>query len=325
MKISIILGAAVFAVVTALPNKENVMKAIEEINRAQSSWKAEYTEISALSDAEFQKLLGADIPSNVHTLRRRLIKPRDDIPASFDAREQWSECDSISSVKDQGHCGDCWAVSTAGAASDRLCIGSDYNTKVNLSALNLMSCCSECTKKGGCHGGNTLKAWRYIKNTGLVTGGDYGSEEGCQPYSIRPTGVALKEDTPPCENECTNSDYGTSYNDDLHYGTSAYLLEQDVSQIQTDLMNNGPAVVSFTVYEDFKHYKSGVYVQNSDVKKGGHAVRLIGWGTDEASGLDYWLAANSWSRRWGDNGLFKIRRGTNECGFEHYITAGLIS
>ncbi|CAN0524970.1 unnamed protein product, partial [Scytosiphon promiscuus] len=26
---------------------------------------------------------------------------------------------------------------------------------------------------------------------------------------------------------------------------------------------------------------------------GGHAVKIIGWGTDEESGEDYWLVANS--------------------------------
>lgn len=32
---------------------------------------------------------------------------------------------------------------------------------------------------------------------------------------------------------------------------------------------------------------------------------------------------NSWNEDWGDKGLFKIRRGDNECGFESEITAGL--
>ena len=34
--------------------------------------------------------------------------------------------------------------------------------------------------------------------------------------------------------------------------------------------------------------------------KGGHAVKLIGWGSYD--GVDYWLAANSWNSDWGDNG-----------------------
>ena len=55
---------------------------------------------------------------------------------------------------------------------------------------------------------------------------------------------------------------------------------------------------------------------------GGHAVRILGWGT--AAGEDYWLVANSWSPQWGLKGFFKIRRGTNECGIETIPAAGLV-
>lgn len=54
---------------------------------------------------------------------------------------------------------------------------------------------------------------------------------------------------------------------------------------------------------------------------GGHAVKLIGWGVEK--GVDYWLMLNSWGPTWGDNGLFKIRKGTNECYVDDYMTGGV--
>ena len=51
-------------------------------------------------------------------------------------------------------------------------------------------------------------------------------------------------------------------------------------------------------------YKSGVYKHTSGYLEGGHAVKLIGWGTE--NGLDYWLCANSWGTSWGMNGFFKL-------------------
>ena len=31
-----------------------------------------------------------------------------DLPAAFDAREQWPNCPTIKEVRDQGSCGSCW-------------------------------------------------------------------------------------------------------------------------------------------------------------------------------------------------------------------------
>jgi cathepsin B len=67
---------------------------------------------------------------------------------------------------------------------------------------------------------------------------------------------------------------------------------------------------------------------------GYHAVRIIGWG--EENGTPYWLVANSWNSGntnifcstniildWGENGYFRIRRGTNEAGIEGSVVASV--
>lgn len=87
-------------------------------------------------------------------------------------------------------------------------------------------------------------------------------------------------------------------------------------------MTYGPVEVALTVYEDLLTYKSGVYSHTTGSELGGHAVRMLGWGTE--NGVDYWLIANSWNNGWGDNGYFKIKRGTNECGIEDEVVAGTI-
>lgn len=51
-------------------------------------------------------------------------------------------------------------------------------------------------------------------------------------------------------------------------------------------------------------------------------VMLIRWGVEE--GTPFWLVVNSWNSGWGDEGLFKILRGSNECGIESQITAGTV-
>lgn len=42
-------------------------------------------------------------------------------------------------------------------------------------------------------------------------------------------------------------------------------------------------------WQDFAHYKSGVYRYITGDAMGGHAVKLIGWGTTD-TGEDYWVS-----------------------------------
>lgn len=66
----------------------------------------------------------------------------------------------------------------------------------------------------------------------------------------------------------------------------------------------------------------GIYVKTENAKHiGSLSVKLIGWG--EEKGVPYWLTVNSWGKNWGENGFFRIRRGTDECGIESAITGGV--
>ena len=70
-----------------------------------------------------------------------------------------------------------------------------------------------------------------------------------------------------------------------------------------------PVSVAIAANNKYIHsYASGVIdatdcmVQDSilDLMKMDHAVLIVGYGTDEATGLDYWLVKNSWNATWGD-------------------------
>jgi len=59
--------------------------------------------------------------------------------------------------------------------NDRICIESQGNITDLYSPQKVVSCCEDCGN--GCKGGYTAAAWKYILKRGIVTGGEYGSEE----------------------------------------------------------------------------------------------------------------------------------------------------
>lgn len=74
---------------------------------------------------------------------------------------------------------------------------------------------------------------------------------------------------------------------------------------------------AMTVYADFMSYKSGIYKHTWGGMQGGHAIRIIGWGHDAASGINYWICANSWGDSWGEQGYFRIAFG--ECNIDSAV------
>jgi len=290
-----------------------------------STWVAgvnDYFQDMKLKDA--QRLMGA-LKSH-RRLPPKVFESVESIPAAFDSRTQWGQmCNSTSEIRDQAACGSCWAFGAVEAMTDRICIASNGANIVHLSAEDMLSCCGSCGM--GCDGGYPDSAWSYWVKTGLVTGGNYGSNQGCYPYQIPacdhhvngtlpPCGQEVP--TPPCVKKCQN---GATWTTDKHFGKTAYSISSKVTDIQTEIMTNGPVEASFTVYEDFLAYKSGVYKHTTGQALGGHAIKILGWGVDGST--PYWTVANSWNDDWGNNGFFNILRGKDECGIEDDIFAGM--
>ena len=92
--------------------------------------------------------------------------------------------------------------------------------------------------------------------------------------------------------------------------------EGDDYNIRYIIWKWGPVVTSMDVYDDFYNYQEGTIYKHSpsSTLKSGHSVVIVGWG--ESEGNKYWICRNTWGKDWGENGYFKIQRGTNECSIE---------
>lgn len=314
------LQASRFEYITATSQNKILQEPIVEyINRhPNAGWKADMnSRFSNYTVGQFKHLLGVlPTPKNeIENVPVRSYPKGLNLPKQFDARKAWPQCSSVKAILDQGHCGSCWAFGAAEALSDRFCI--HFNVNVTLSENDLVACCGfQCGD--GCDGGWPLNAWRYFISTGVVTAecDPYFDEAGCQHPGCEPL-----YPTPQCQKQC--KDQNQNWLDSKRFSATAYRISSKPYDIMTEVFTNGPVEVSFSVFEDFAHYKSGVYKYIKGDYLGGHAVKLMGWGTED--GVNYWLIANSWNRSWGEDGYFKIARGTNECGIEEDVVAGMPS
>ena len=244
--------------------------------------------------------------------------------ASLDLRTKYPACSSLKLIRNQGACGSCWAFSTMNSLSDRYCIA-NYNAGVPkqffFAAEDVMECCATCYPYKGkpCLGGYTYLAFQYAATTGVVSGEAFGNTALCKPYFLN---VAAWATSIPasitCKSTCANAALAPT-----RTKISSATRGVGVAAMIAELNKGGTIVGSFTVYQDLYSYRSGIYFRVTGAALGGHAVRIIGYGT--ANGVDYWLVANTWGTGWGESGYFRMRRGTNEGGIEtNYYAAGVV-
>jgi len=293
---------------------------VASVNQQAVNWKAHINHGSAVAGATLEQIKGMlgvlpggpQLPTKVF---ETFIAP----PDTFDSAENWPECATMKVIRDQSACGSCWAFAAVEAMSDRSCIFLQKN--MSLSAADLTFCCDDCGF--GCGGGFPASAWQYWVDNGIA-------DEGCWPYpfpscdhhitgSTNPC-PAHEYDNKECPKQCDSTWTGPVWSSDMHRGKTAYSVHGETN-IQSEIFQYGPVETAFTVYEDLLTYKSGVYRHTTGNALGGHAVKILGWGVE--NGDKYWLIANSWNSNWGDHGYFKILRGTNECGIEDQVCAGL--
>ena len=286
---------------------------VSAVNTAQSEWVAGVNEgMEDLTLAEARYLANTFLKTNSSTemeMKNAKDYPNDgDVPEEFDMRDKWPEC--VGRIRKQGHCGGCWAFAAVEALGDRVCVRSGGKVRVELSAQQLVAC---DTASNGCDGGYLLSTWKYLKNIGAVT-------DECYKYSFF---TRLFGFSGACKlhwygDFCPNN---KSKEPTFYTSIGAYQLASDVVTIQKEIYMYGSVEAGLQVYSDFLHYRSGVYSHVYGRSVGGHAVKVVGWGSD--NGVDYWLVANSWGKNWGSlGGYFKIKMGVDECDIESFVFAG---
>jgi cathepsin B len=244
------------------------------------------------------------------------------IPSAFDVRTAWPQCASlVGHIRNQGRCGSCWAFSATEVIADRACIESGGA----VSKLRSPAWLTQCdTTNGGCDGGYLDNAWAWLQAEGVAA-------DSCDPYVVCPNETALncsssggvlpRKLLPNCPQACVDGSKPSLLKAKAIYPVG---IPGDVEAIQREMMARGSVQAAFFVFSDFAQYRGGVYRRSPGTfLEGGHAVKLLGWGEDP-DGTKWWRVANSWSPAWGEQGTFRMLRGTDDCGIESTVAAGTV-
>jgi cathepsin B len=267
----IIIGVACAALQTLLVNDEQIVKAIN--SNPKSTWQAKvYPQFEGMTLEHARQFLGAFTVDESNE-EDGIIKmdgteeTKASLPHEFDARTQWSQC--IGPIRNQEKCGSCWAFSGAAVLGDRYCIYSNGTQPTVLSPQFMLNCDHS---NHGCNGGILSNEWVFLMKAGTTL-------DSCTPYVSSAGGRV-----PACSTKCQDGSTIKLY----HAQQAVHFIHTHLTKMMESLVNHGPLQMAFNVYQDFFTYSSGVYRHTHGGLAGGHAVRIVGYGVDDASGLPYW-------------------------------------
>jgi hypothetical protein len=259
---------------------------IHEINAAiqamGAKWVAKETPLSHLSPEEMQGWMGALEGSTDSSMP---IYPSFDtnvplIQSSFDWTNHGGNY--VTPIRDQHGCGGCWAFATTAVLESKSLITFNMpNQELDLSEQIVLSCTGG---QNTCAGGAMEQAAQFLEN--------YGTNlQSCYPYTST---------NGNCSQACAN------------WQTDPYKIDSwsliypwnatDINALKNAVVQRGPVVVWFKVYEDFKSYGEGVYSYSSGNYVGNHFVVVVGW-DDSAGGVGALHVKNSWGTNWGEGGF----------------------
>lgn len=293
-----------------LQNSQKIKQINNSISTRGLAWIAGNTEVSELTYSEKKQLYGqSTFPSGIEYYVGGVVSAGDELTLKSATVntivEKWDWRDRhgknwITSIKNQGNCGSCWAFAATGATEALVNLFYNQPLNIDLSEQTLLS----CSGAGTCSGGFPSQALDYIKNTGIT-------DESAFPYSATDQVCTNKSSSPTEQFKIGGRE---------NFGSTAYPVSED--NLKKMMIKYGPLSGGLL---DWAHamtlvgwqvVKEGDQFYYRDLNKERY------WYTVPAGssliGKTVWIFKNSWGV-WGDGGYIYVETSVTNFGWTHAL------
>jgi len=256
---------------------DNVKKAVEHNRKETGSYMGLEGPFAAMTLDEFQSMNIRGFKSAKDQGLPDLGMHEEDssvVAATID----WTTKGAVTPVKNQGHCGSCWAFSTTGGLE-----GQWQLTTGNLVSMSEQQFVDCDTGSSGCNGGSMEQAFSWSKSTAVATESSYA-------YTAR-------------DGSCKSS-FSSAIPSG---GVTGYKRVSGSASGLTSALQQSPVSVAIEADQSvFQMYSSGVITSGCGTSLD-HGVLAVGVNSDGSIKVK-----NSWGSSWGAKGFVNIA--TNQCG-----------
>lgn len=206
-------------------------------------------------------------------------EPTNIILTEFTDEFDWRNEGILTTPKDQGNYGTCWAFATVGIVES--VIKKELKIEVDLSEQHLVN---------------------SIPHIGPSNGLDFAKKFGI-----------LEEKKLPYEGE-RDASFGEEVDGDYKVLYSEFIVvkelekEERIETIKSYIKEYGPILTHIDLTRDFTNYSGGIFEYDGRSQNlGGHIIIITGWKNDPSvKNGGYWICKNSSGINWGEGGYFRI-------------------
>jgi C1A family cysteine protease len=262
--------------------QSNLRKA-EEIQAGDSQATYGVTQFMDMTPEEFRSMYANLNVTQVSKWHASL--PKLPLQHSRQMGVDWKAKGFVSSVKDQGQCGSCWAFSAAAAAEG--CYAIKNQKSIDLSAQQIVDCCT-AGGSNGCNGGwpDQCLSWAMQHNIATWAAYPYHTSKG----TCKDSGFEIGLSAGTCK----------------YYGVTG-------GESATKLALNNNVVSICLDANPLQYYRGGIISGTTcNNKQVDHAVLLV------ADDGGVYTVKNSWGSGWGESGYFRMAMDVNCLSFTSY-------